>query len=76
MSDLFDRASDREAELLAEALYEQQQRSGLAGKTISDSAHECVDCEEQIPELRRAAVPGVQRCVGCEELAERARRER
>lgn len=76
MSDLFDRASDRERELLADALYEQQQRSGLAGKTLADSAHECVDCEEPIPELRRAAVPGVQRCVSCQQRAERGRRER
>lgn len=76
MSDFFDRASAREAELLEDALSEQRRRSGTAGKTIADSARACIDCEEPIPELRRAAVPGVQRCVDCQQRAERGCRER
>ncbi len=27
----------------------------------------CEDCDEPIPEARRAAVPGVRRCVACQE---------
>ena len=31
-----------------------------------ESAVECQRCEEEIPEARRRAVPGVQLCVGCQ----------
>jgi phage/conjugal plasmid C-4 type zinc finger TraR family protein len=31
------------------------------------SARECVDCGAPIPEARREAVPGVQRCIPCQE---------
>lgn len=34
------------------------------------SAEFCIDCDEAIPEARRAAVPGVQRCVACQEEAD------
>jgi len=36
-----------------------------------DSAHDCRDCGEEIPERRRLALPGVQTCVACQ--AERDR---
>lgn len=29
------------------------------------SLKECADCEEPIPEARRAAIPGVKLCVEC-----------
>ena len=32
---------------------------------------ECEDCGEAIPEARRRAVPGVRRCVACQEEADR-----
>ena len=31
-----------------------------------ESAKFCVECEEEIPEARRKAVPGVQLCVRCQ----------
>jgi phage/conjugal plasmid C-4 type zinc finger TraR family protein len=31
-----------------------------------DSALDCVECGELIPEARRIALPGVQLCVGCQ----------
>jgi phage/conjugal plasmid C-4 type zinc finger TraR family protein len=31
-----------------------------------ESAEECDDCGEPIPERRRAALPGVRTCVGCQ----------
>lgn len=31
------------------------------------SATHCVDCGEDIPELRRAKVPGCQRCASCQQ---------
>lgn len=34
------------------------------------SAAHCEDCEGAIPEARRIAVPGVQRCVACQSAAD------
>ena len=31
---------------------------------------ECIDCGEIIPEARRKAVPGCERCVNCQEIYE------
>ncbi|MEM7541628.1 MAG: DksA/TraR family C4-type zinc finger protein [Pseudomonadota bacterium] len=33
-----------------------------------ESLSECEDCEAPIPEARRQAVPGVKRCVRCQEV--------
>ena len=66
MTDDIDRASAREAEMLADALRNQARRAGLAGKTIADSAEHCITCGHDIPAQRRAAVPGCQLCVVCQ----------
>ena len=34
-------------------------------------APHCVECGEAIPEARRAALPGVQLCVTCQEAVDR-----
>ncbi|UOO77665.1 DksA/TraR family C4-type zinc finger protein [Neisseria sp. Dent CA1/247] len=36
-----------------------------------ESAHECVECGEPIPEARRQALPGVQLCIACQEEADK-----
>ena len=42
----------------------QRVRSQLAkGEGLTD----CEDCGETIPEARRKAVPGVRRCIACQE---------
>ena len=73
MTDDIDRAQEREAQMLADALRDQAHRSGLAGKTSADSAEFCQarGCGEEIPDARRQKVPGVQFCVACQ-----ARREK
>ena len=58
-----------------------QERMELEMKTVlashylkcATSAHFCVDCDERIPEARRQAYRGCQRCVECQEEAERGR---
>lgn len=35
------------------------------------SAEECIMCGEEIPQARREAVKGVQRCVSCQELRDK-----
>lgn len=42
-------------------------RSNLQG---GDSALLCDECEQQIPEARRHALPGVRLCVACQARAE------
>jgi phage/conjugal plasmid C-4 type zinc finger TraR family protein len=74
MTDAIDRACEREAEMLADALGEQARRAGLAGKTAADSAESCEDCGEPIPRARRLAVPGCLLCVDCQAAHERAHR--
>ena len=71
MTDFIDRAAAREAEILDDSIAAQQRRADLAGKSVADSALTCVDCDEPIPEARRAAYPGVQRCVECKTLIEK-----
>ncbi len=68
MSDDIDRASEREAQLLEDALSAQARRAGLHGKTVHDSARHCrdTDCGEPIPQARREALPGCRYCVRCQ----------
>jgi phage/conjugal plasmid C-4 type zinc finger TraR family protein len=36
-----------------------------------ESLQHCEDCDAPIPEARRKAVPGVRRCVACQEAQDR-----
>ena len=60
MSDIIDRASEREAEFLADALARHQRPSENRG-----SLKNCTDCGEPIP-----AVSGCTRCIVCQEYFE------
>ncbi|MBM3604022.1 MAG: DksA/TraR family C4-type zinc finger protein [Alphaproteobacteria bacterium] len=57
------------AEAVARAR-QQAARRALAG----DSASHCAECDEPIPQARRAALPGVKLCVSCQSGHDRARR--
>ena len=74
MTDMFDLATEREEIARQDALEVQRRRAGLAGKTLADSALECIMCEEAILEERRSALPGVQTCTLCQGELERATR--
>ncbi len=69
MSDLFDRAQDREQELRDDALAEHFRRSEK--RHVDASAERCAVCGVLIPERRRLAVPGVQTCIDCQQAVER-----
>lgn len=69
MTDFADRASDREAELIGDALEEQRRHNPMAGKTVADSATHCGGCGQAISEARRVAVPGCQLCFDCQDEA-------
>lgn len=46
---------------IAEELERLKARSTLVGKSLTH----CAECEEPIPEARRAAIPGVKLCIDC-----------
>lgn len=68
MSDVIDRACEREEEMRRDALAEQARR---AATVAGDSALVCIECDTEIPEGRRIAIPGTQLCVECQRLRER-----
>jgi len=69
MSDFADQAAEQEAMQLASALAVQARRT-----PHGTAAEFCVDCGDRIPELRRRAVPGTDRCIDCAERFEKGRR--
>ncbi len=64
MADVIDTAQER-ADLILTAQI-QAARAPIAGV----SAIFCLDCDRPIPEERRLALPGVELCRYCKELAE------
>ena len=46
-------------------------RKQLEAQRSQPSLAECEECGEDIPEARRAAIPGVRLCIYCQERAER-----
>jgi len=39
---------------------------------VGESLSECMECEKEIPEARRLAVPGVYLCVACQEVLDKS----
>jgi phage/conjugal plasmid C-4 type zinc finger TraR family protein len=48
-------------------------RNQLAKQAEKPSAEFCEECGEDIPEMRRKLVPGVQLCIHCQTKLERIR---
>jgi phage/conjugal plasmid C-4 type zinc finger TraR family protein len=68
MADVIDQADEYTARGLAARIAEIR-----AGLSETETAIECEDCGEEIPEARRRAVPGCRCCVECQEERERGR---
>lgn len=59
--DIIDNASEIE---------ELQRNAALSAHRIDRnavSAEHCVECDDEIPDLRRVKVPGCQRCASCQQ---------
>ncbi len=69
MTDIFDRAQERDEQLRQEALANQARHAAAMAR---ESALTCAVCDDPIPELRREAVPGVQTCIECQRDIEAA----
>lgn len=70
MTDIADRAAEREEEINADALLEHHLHDPTANKTVFDSAMICCGCSCEIPAQRRDAIPGVQLCRDCQDDAD------
>ncbi|MBB93487.1 MAG: hypothetical protein CML68_02615 [Rhodobacteraceae bacterium] len=42
-------------------------RLKAARRPVGDSLTHCAECEEEIPEARRTAIPGVKLCLDCQQ---------
>lgn len=69
MPDFIDHASSQEAKFTEMAIASQLKQSVQTGQ--QESAKECQECGDTIPELRRLKVVGCQYCVSCQKLAEK-----
>lgn len=68
MADEIDNAQAYDQFFLGLALKKQSQ--GQRSTPTADQPTHCIDCDEEIPEARRRAVPGCKRCVDCQSLHE------
>ena len=69
--DQFDRAQELDQQ------YRQQAIAAQVGKSspgATPGRTDCIDCERTIPEGRRIAEPGCQRCVACQQDFENLQR--
>lgn len=61
-------ARDGAVEEQIEASIQDELRRMQAGKVpLGESLRFCAECEEEIPEARRLARPGVKLCIDCQE---------
>lgn len=66
MSDFADVAGDYQEKWEAGCI-----AAALPAAPVGPSRFECLDCDGPIPERRRQAVIGCQRCIECESLISR-----
>lgn len=64
MTDIFDRAQECEAWFRQDAIAHATRHNDRKAKVPSRET--CMECGAVIPEARRNAVPGVQRCITCQ----------
>ncbi|CNC63859.1 TraR/DksA family transcriptional regulator [Yersinia enterocolitica] len=64
MPDMFDHSQE------LQQLQLEHQIAAARTNTLMPSAFICADCDSPIPEARRAALPGVQCCVHCQQIRE------
>ncbi|HFZ1426362.1 TraR/DksA C4-type zinc finger protein [Serratia marcescens] len=68
MADTIDMAQERQALML------EKQIAYARPVATTPSAFCCADCDAAIPVARRIAIPGVSRCVTCQQLSEAKQR--
>ena len=67
--DIADRAEQQIEDFRDDAINEI--RNAQAEQAMRESAYFCEDCDQLIPEARRAVIKGVTRCIKCQTIFER-----
>ena len=49
------------------SIQEELERMKAAKRPVGESLSHCAECEEEIPEMRRTAIPGVKLCIDCQQ---------
>ena len=65
-------AKDGAVQEQIDASIEDAVQRARAALNRGESATECDECGEPIPEARRRALPGVRLCIGCQSEAEKS----
>lgn len=73
MTDVCDRAAEREAQHRSDALAAHKRCMATTGRMTEGAPGYCRVCGEMIPMARRGAIPGVATCVDCQQMLESAR---
>jgi phage/conjugal plasmid C-4 type zinc finger TraR family protein len=55
------------SEQIEASIEDELTRMKARARPQGDSATHCVECEEEIPEARRVAIPGVKLCIDCQQ---------
>lgn len=74
MTQLIDKGSEAGEHFIADSIEAQRIRAAQGLDPDGVSAHDCAVCLEPISRARRAAVPGVQTCIECQNELEHAQR--
>jgi len=74
VTDMIDRASEREELFRRAALVAHKDRYAVTGTMVEGAPGYCRLCEEMIPRSRLRALPGVTTCVRCQEILESAQK--
>ncbi|TNF61273.1 MAG: DksA/TraR family C4-type zinc finger protein [Rhodobacteraceae bacterium] len=53
------------SEQIEASISDELARMKAAKRPVGDSLTHCAECEEEIPEARRTAIPGVKLCIDC-----------
>ena len=55
------------SEQIEASIEDELKRMQARGRPTGESLTHCAECEEPIPEARRAALPGVKLCIDCQQ---------
>lgn len=55
------------SEQIEASINDELRRLQARKKPVGESLTHCADCEEEIPQARRDAIPGVKLCIDCQQ---------
>lgn len=64
------------SEQIESSLQDELARMQAQKRPLGDSLSHCAECEEEIPEKRRLAIPGVKLCIECQQERDGAHKMR